>query len=450
MIEVSTVSEVGNLGVATTIDRAAYLTNLLSLRSPLTEELNWLQEVRDRATARVQELAIPSTRDEEWRFTDLSSLLAIELKAVTREPSAVTQAEIESYLLPDASTRLVFVDGIFLPELSTMADLPANAFVGNLTVAHREAALRDRLLNQLGKQPGAEETFTTLNTASMTDAAVIYIPSNHVVEAPIHLLFLSTTGQASAITYPRCLVVVESSSRLTLVEDYISLDASVYFTNAVTEIWVEANAQVNHTRVQRDSQTAFHIGKTAVSQARDSHYTCNAISLGAALSRHNLEVYQTGEQTHTLLNGLTMIAGEQVADTHSLISYTQPYGTSNQVHKCIVDDRAHAVFNGKIAVPKAAQLTDARQLSKNLLVSPKARVDTKPQLEITADNVKCAHGATVSQLESDEVFYLQSRGIDENSARKLLVYAFAYDVISQIPIVSLRDTLAANVRVLPP
>lgn len=449
MIEVSTVSEVGNLGGATTVDRTTYLANLLALRSPLTDDLNWLQEVRDRATARVQELAIPSTRDEEWRFTDLSALLAIELQAVSGEPSSITQAAIAPYLLPEAATRLVFVDGIFLPELSVTADLPAHAFIGNLTAAHGEAALRDRLLNYLAKQPGAEETFTTLNTASMTDAAVIYIPVNQVVEAPVHLLFVSTTGQASAITHPRCFVVVESSSSLTLVEEYVSLDASVYFTNAVAEIWVEANAQVNHTRVQRDSQAAFHIGKTAVSQARDSHYTCNAISLGAALSRHHLEIYQTGEQTHTVLNGLTMIADEQVADTHSLISYTQPHGTSNQVHKCIVDDRAHAIFNGKIFVPKAAQLTDARQLSKNLLVSPKARVDTKPQLEITADNVKCAHGATVSQLESDEVFYLQSRGIDEDSARSLLVYAFAYDIISQIPVISLRDTLAASIRIPP-
>jgi Fe-S cluster assembly protein SufD len=163
--------------------------------------------------------------------------------------------------------------------------------------------------------------------------------------------------------------------------------------------------------------------------------------LGAKLSRHNLEILQTGEQTETTLNGLTMIAGNQVADTHSAIALNHPYGTSKQLHKCIVGDHAHAVFNGKVFVPKPAQLTDAAQLNRNLLLSSKARVDTKPQLEITADNVKCAHGATVSQLEDDEIFYLQSRGIDSNDARKLLVNAFAAEIINHIPVPSLRNTL---------
>ncbi|EKQ68505.1 Iron-regulated ABC transporter permease protein SufD [Leptolyngbyaceae cyanobacterium JSC-12] len=448
MIEISTVADVGNLGVTTASDRTTYLKNLLALQSPLADNLDWLQEVRDRAASRVQELAIPSTREEEWRFTDLSPLLKVELKSVARKSSAISQAEIASFILPESSTCLVFVDGTFLPELSTTQNLPTNMVVGNLATAiQQESSLQNRILDYLARQPGSGETFTALNTASMTDVAVIYVPQKQIVDSPIHVLFVSTADQPQVMTTPRCLVIAESNSSLTLIEDYISLNASVYFTNSVTEVWVEANAHVNHTRIQRDSQTAFHIGKTAVSQARDAHYTCNAISLGAALSRHHLEVYQTGEQTYTMLNGLTMIADNQVADTHSLISYTKPYGTSNQIHKCIVDDQAHAVFNGKIFVPKAAQLTDARQLSKSLLMSPKARVDTKPQLEITADNVKCAHGATVSQLESDEVFYLQSRGIDENSARSLLVYAFAYDIISQIPVASLRNILAASVRI---
>jgi Fe-S cluster assembly protein SufD len=265
-------------------------------------------------------------------------------------------------------------------------------------------------------------------------------------ETPIHLLFISTTAEKATISHPRALVVVESGSSLTLLEQYVSLGEGTYFTNPVTEIWIAANAEVNHTRLQQDSQNAFHIGKTAVSQARDSRYTCNAISYGAQLSRHHLEVYQTGEQTETTLNGLTMIGGDQVADTHSLISLTKPHGTSSQVHKCIVDDRAHAIFNGKIFVPKPAQLTNAGQLSRNLLLSPKARVDTKPQLEITADNVKCSHGATVSQLESDEVFYLQSRGIDADTARRLLTSAFAYEVIREISFPSLRESLAQFVR----
>ena len=214
----------------------------------------------------------------------------------------------------------------------------------------------------------------------------------------------------------------------------------------MTEIWVGENAQVSHIRVQQESIEAFHIGKSAIAQARNSRYACHAVSFGGQLSRHNLEVFQTGEATETTLNGLTMIAGSQVGDTHSAIALNHPYGISNQLHKCVVGDRAHAVFNGKVFVPKPAQLTNARQLNRNLLLSSKARVDTKPQLEITADNVKCSHGATVSQLEDDQIFYLQSRGIDANSSRTLLINAFAIEIIEQIPVASVRERLTQIVR----
>lgn len=431
-------------------ERSASLTGLLHLRPSLNlqgfsaETVTWLQDVRDRATARVQELAIPSTRDEEWRFTDLSPLLQVNFQVASLQPTPVGPSEIESLLLPEAATtRLVFVNGVYAPELSAVDNLPVGVVVSNLTQAE---SLRSRLVDRLARQQGAEETFTALNTASFVDAALIWVPKNQVVETPIQLLFISTATDTPGIAHPRCLVIAEANSSLTLVEEYVSLNQSVYFTNPVTEIWVDENAQVNHTRVQRDNATAFHIGKTAVSQARDSRYACHAISLGALLSRHHLEVYQTGEQTDTTLNGLTVLAGEQVGDTHSTIAYTKPHGTSNQVHKCIVNDRAHAVFNGRIFVPKLAQMTDAAQLSRNLLLSPKARVDTKPQLEITADNVKCAHGATVSQLDDEEVFYLQSRGLSQADARKLLIYAFAIEGVNQIPVASVRDTLAAVIR----
>jgi Fe-S cluster assembly protein SufD len=440
------VSNVPNVAIEPTEknDRAIYLADLLKLRSSQENQPAWLQELRDRAVARVQELSIPSTRDEEWRFTDLSPLLQINFQAANPSSSAISLSDIESFVLAEAPHRLVFVDGVFAPGLSTQ---PANSEIlstGNLE-GIQKSPLEDQMRKHLAKQPGAEELFTALNTANLGDGAIVSVAKNQTVETPIHLLFISTSAEPT-ISHPRCLVVAETGSAVTLIEEYVSLGEEVYFTNPVTEIWIEANAQVNHTRVQRDSATAFHIGKTAVSQARDSRYTCNAISYGAQLSRHHLEVYQTGEQAETTLNGLTLIREEQLADTHSTIAFSQPHGTSRQVHKCIVDDRAHAVFNGKIFVPKLAQLTDAGQLSRTLLLSPKARVDTKPQLEITADNVKCTHGATVSQLDSDEVFYLQSRGIDDATARRLLTYAFAYDGISEIPIPSLRDTLAQFVR----
>lgn len=440
MMDVSTVSELGNAGGTNQVDRTAYLAGLLNRRSPLPESLAWLNDTRDRAAAHIPELAIPSTRDEDWRFTDLSPLLALPLQ--TAQAATVDAAAIAPYRLPEAAIRLVFVDGHYAPEWSVTTALPDQLFVGDLAAAVA-AGLQDVIQHHLATQPGAEETFTTLNSASFTNAAVIHLGKNQVVDAPVHLLFVST--QPSAIAHPRCLVIAEPNSHLHLVEDYISTTADSYFTNPVTEIWVAANAHIQHTRIQRDSTTAIHIGKTAVTQARDSRYGCTAVSLGALLSRHHLEIYQTGEQTDTQLRELTLVRGKQVADTHSLVSYTKPHGTGNQLHKCIIDDNAHAIFNGRITVPQAAQMTDARQLGKALLLSPKARVDTKPQLEITADNVKCAHGATVSQLENDEVFYLQSRGIDQTQAVKLLTYAFAYEVIEPIAIASLRDTLLQHV-----
>jgi Fe-S cluster assembly protein SufD len=442
MIELSTVSEVGNVGLSSKGDRAAYLQSLLNLRLSLPESLMGLNVMRDRATARVQELALPSTRDEAWRFTDLTPLLQAELQPVDNHPT-LGFPHIKPFIIPEAvSSRLVFVNGIYDPALSAVDGLPDGVLVTNLATG---GTLKD-FLSQLAQQPGAEEVFTTLNTASFTDGAFIWVEKDQVVDIPIQVLYVSTATQPLS-AHPRCLVIAQPGSKITLIEEFVALHEGVYFTNSVTEIVVSDNAEVNHTRIQCDSAKAFHIGKTIATQAQDSRYTCNAISLGGKLSRHNLEVYQAGEQTDTVLNGLTMITGDQVGDTHSAIAFTKPHSTSRQIHKCIVDDHAHAIFNGKVLVPKAAQLTNAGQLSKTLLLSPKARIDTKPQLEIVADNVKCAHGATVSQLDNDEVFYLQSRGIDEVSARKLLVYAFAYEVIDQIPVASLKDRLSANCQV---
>ncbi len=444
MIELSTVSEVGNRGFSGKGDRAAYLQSLLNLRVPLPESLIRLNVIRDRAAARVPDLAIPSTRDEEWRFSDLSALLQVDFQSVS-DPSTLSFPHIQPFILPEAiGSRLVFVNGVYDPALSAVDGLPDGVLVTHLATA---AALKE-LSPHLAQQPGAEEVFTTLNTASFTDGALVWVEKDQVIDKPIQILYVSTATQP-AIAHPRCLVIAQLGSKLTLIEEFVALHEGVYFTNSVTEVVVSESAEVNHTRIQRDSVAAFHIGKTIATQARNSRYICNAISLGGKVSRHNLEVYPMGEQTDTVLNGLTTITGDQVGDTHSLISYTQPHSTSHQIHKCIVDDHAHAIFNGKVLVPKAAQLTNAGQLSKTLLLSPKARIDTKPQLEIVADNVKCAHGATVSQLDIDEVFYLQSRGIDEVSARKLLVYAFAYEVIDHIPVASLKDRLADLVKTQP-
>jgi Fe-S cluster assembly protein SufD len=257
-------------------------------------------------------------------------------------------------------------------------------------------------------------------------------------------MFIAYGEQETSFVQPRTLVVAETGSSITLIEEYIG--TGEYFTNAVTEIFVQGNSRVNHTRLQQESDASYHIGKTAVAQERDSHYTLNEINLGAKLSRHNPEVWQQGEQTETNLNGLTVATGEQISDTHSIIALSKPHGTTNQLHKCIVGDRAHTVFNGKVFVPKEAQLTDATQLNRNLMLSPKARIDTKPELQITADNVKCAHGATVSQLEAEEIFYLRSRGLSQADANQLLIDAFATEIIDRLPLESLRQRITQTIE----
>ncbi|BAB74193.1 Fe-S cluster assembly protein SufD [Anabaena sp. FACHB-709] len=422
------------------LDRDSYLVSLLNqVTVPATE--GWLQELRGSAANWVRHSTIPTTREEEWRFTDLSALRRVEF-----QQGEVKPADISALSLSEAANnRLVFVNGVYAPDLSAVADLPPGIVVDNLSAL--PITEQERVQKYLAQSEGALEVFTALNTAGISDVAVVLVAKNVIVETPIHLVFIAVAGETATISQPRCLVVAESGSQVSVIEEFVTpnVDEGVYLTNAVTEITIADNAQVVHTRVENESKQAFHIGKTAVTQARYSRYTCHAVTLGGKISRHNLEILQTGEQTETTLNGLTMVATNQLADTHSAIALNHPYGTSKQLHKCIVGDRAHAVFNGKVFVPKPAQLTDAAQLNRNLLLSSKARVDTKPQLEITADNVKCAHGATVSQLEDDEIFYLQSRGIDANDARKLLVNAFAAEIINQIPVPSLRDKLLNTV-----
>ena len=430
-------------------DRDAYLSELLEqcqaqkIAVPEPELILLLQELRDRTSSLIHLSTLPTTRDEEWRFTDLSALRQVKF---TNVETLHATSKIESLILPEAAnSRLVFVNGVYAPQFSAIADLPDGIIVSNL--AGLPITHRSRIKNYLAQQQGAIEVFTALNTSAISDVAIVWVGKNVVVNAPIHLLFVSTSEQPT-ISQPRCLLVAESGSNVTVIEEYKNATNTdtVYFTNSVTEIWLEENAEVSHTRIEQESVEAFHIGKTAVSQARASRYTCYAVSLGGKLSRHNLEVFQAGEQTDTNLFGLTAISGNQLGDTHSAIALNYPHGTTNQLHKCIVSEKSHGVFNGKVFVPKPAQLTNAAQLNRNLLLSSRARIDTKPQLEITADNVKCSHGATVSQLEDDAIFYLQSRGINASDARNLLVNSFAAEIINQLPLSSLRESLTNTVK----
>ena len=401
----------------------------------------WLEDIREQSASWLSRLTLPTTKDEEWRFTDISELLDLDIFTPISQGEAKIALD-ELTVIPEAeATRLVFVNGSYAAELSNTVGLPPQGiYVGSLT--NLPAAYCQYFRPFLGTQPGKEEVFTSLNTASISDVAIIWAAPNTVVEQPIHLLFLSVSEESFTISQPRGWIVAEKNCQLTIVEEYTG--SSSYLTNAVTEIWLGENAQINHTRLQQEDLTAYHLGNTSVTQKQDSRYTLTEINLGGKLSRHTPQIHQDGAQTETYLNGLTIAKGEQTADTHSVINLHHPHGITDQLHKTIISDRAHVIFNGKVSVPKLAQMTNAAQLNRNLLLSPKARINTKPELQITADNVKCSHGATVSQLEAEEIFYLRSRGLTENDARKLLIDAFVSEIIERIPLKSLQQTIKSS------
>ncbi|MEX0959052.1 MAG: Fe-S cluster assembly protein SufD [Burkholderiales bacterium] len=391
----------------------------------------WLKARRAEALERAGTLSLPTTRDEEWRFTDLSALYKLRVQPSAR--GKVDPAALGSVAVPESAARLVFVDGHFAPDLSAGLQ-ETGVFAGALADAPEQP---ESALANIARCES--EVFTAINTAFLQDAAVVHVRAGHAVAAPIHVVYVATGEETAA--HPRVLVMAERGADCTLIEDYVSFDGKAYFTNAVTEIAVAANARVRHIKLQREADTAFHIANTSVRLERDARYRNWSVALGARVSRHNLNISQAAEAMDCEIDGLALIAGRQLADTHSAIDHAHAHGRSRQLHKTVVGGAAHAVFNGKILVRPGAQQTNSAQESRNLLLTPRAHVDTKPQLEIFADDVKCAHGATVGQIESEELFYLKSRGLADDAARGLLTYAFAAEIVERIPVASIGEAL---------
>ena len=423
-----------------------FASQIVDLRSKTTnlpkDTSEFVSELRQIASDRLSTLSFPTTKDEEWKYTDVSSLKNLTFAAQSATSEDV-KALITKHSATEASANLiVFVNGKYSEQFSNITGAAQGLVIG--TLANLGDRVLPKLRSHLAQHPDSNDYFASLNTACMEDVAIAIVPKNLVVEQPVQFLFVSTPQSATEtlLTQSRCLVIAEAHSNLTFLQTFVGNDDQPYFSNTVTEVWLAEGAQVNHTEVQWQGSGAVHINTTAIAQARNSVYKNQSISIGAKISRQNLIVHQMAEQTETSLTGLAFIDGEQLADTHSVIAHNYPHGSSKQLHKCIADGRSHAIFNGKIQVAKLAQQTDSAQLSRNLLLSSKARVDTKPQLEIFADNVKCAHGATVSQLDAEEIFYLQSRAIDSHSAANLLTYAFATEAIAQIPILSVQRSLS--------
>jgi Fe-S cluster assembly protein SufD len=421
--------------------RHPYIESLLKGYEMPRSGISWLNELRARALERANALKVPTLRDEEWRFTDIGPLTKAAFRPAAGAPRPAP-ANIAGYFVPEAAVRLVFVNGTYAPELSATAGMPQGVVVGSLaaSIAAHAGVIQPHLARHAGFE---DEIFTALNTAYLRDGSFIWISRDRKLPAPVQLLHVSTQPESAA--YPRCLVIAEAGAECTLIEDYVGLGDAVYFNDSVTEIVAGEGARVRHVRVQRESGGAFHIASCAAVLAKDAHYASHTVTFGARISRFNLNVLQQGEGVEVKLDGLALIAGRQLADTHTLMDHARPHGRCRQVHKCIVDGGAHAVFNGKILVRPGAQLTDSSQQSRSLLLSDRAHVDVKPQLEIFADDVKCAHGAAIGQLDAEQLFYLKSRGLSDSRARNLLTYAFAAEVIDRIPVPSLAERLKQTV-----
>ena len=406
----------------------------------------WLGPLRQAGMSRFVELGFPVSRDEEWRFTPIAPITRGIFQPAT--PPAVPVSRADAELLsygPETWPRLVFVNGRFAPEISHTPALPAGVVV--LSLAEALARRPELVEPHLGKHAAVDATpFTALNAAFIQDGAFVLVPAGLELETPVQFCFVTTADQRETVTHPRNLIVVEDKARAAVIESYHGTGAPAYLTNAVTEVVLGEGAWLEHSRIQREAESAYHIAFSHVHQARESHYRSFSLSMGGAISRHNLHTRLGAPETEALLYGLSIAEGTQLADSHTAIYHVEPNCRSWEVYKAILDGESRGVFNGKVFVTPEAQKTDAKQTNRTLLLSERARVDTKPQLEIFADDVKCTHGATVGYLDDLPLFYFRSRGIPEENARQLLTYAFAAEVLEEIHVEPVRLALEAMVR----
>ena len=393
---------------------------------------SWIHQLRRQAIARFGELGFPTTHQEEWKYTNVAPLVRVPFQPVTQQTHGLSAEEMACAPLAGVTkNRLVFVNGSYCGELSSTAGLPGGIQAASLAEALAGEAGRSGELEQhLARHAGYDQQpFVALNTAFLEQGALLRIPRGLVLKEPIQLLFVSTGAAAPYISHPRNLILLEQESQVAVVESYVGLGEAVYLTNAVTEIVVGENAVVQHYKLQQESQRAFHVATVQVHQARSSVFTNHNISLGGALVRNDLTAVLDGEGAECTLNGLYLGTGRQHIDNHTTLDHARPHCSSHETYKGILDGRATGVFNGGIIVRQDAQKTNAKQSNRNLLLSEAAVINTKPQLQIWADDVRCTHGATIGQIDQDALFYLRTRGIDQQAARHLLTYAFASELL---------------------
>jgi Fe-S cluster assembly protein SufD len=405
----------------------------------IAESPEWLEPLRRAAAARFAAVGFPGARDEEWRFTPVAPLAQRTWRSGPAEPAALEAEQLAPFIFghPEWST-LVFVNGVYSEALSRVSALPAGVRVASMAEALRGngSLLPDHLARHA---PVEGSPFTALNTAAFRDGGLLHIPVGLDLERPVHFVYVTTAAAEGTAIHPRNVIVMERGARASVIESYVTLaPKAVYWTNPVSEVFAAEGSWLEHTRIQRESERAYHVGLTHVNQWRDSHYRSFSMAMGGALARHNLHVRLNDENIESLMYGLYITRGEQVVDNHTAIYHDQPNCRSWEVYKGVLDGRSRAVFNGKVFVRPEAQKTDAKQTNRNLLLSDGAKVDTKPQLEIFADDVKCTHGATVGRLDDVALFYARSRGVPQAQAERLLTYAFAAEVIEEVALEPVR------------
>ncbi len=410
--------------------------------APAAGEPAWLQTARRIGLNRFSELGFPTPRDEDWRFTNLAPLTALPFRLAPSASDHVVNGETLASLpfaqLP--GDRLVFVDGRFAPERSAIQPHTGGVVVTNLAAAlETHAGALEPHLTRLASSEG--QAFTALNEAFFTDGAFIHLPARRAVADPIRLVFIATGCEPGAAVFTRNLIVAGAASQATVIEQYISLGTDPHVTNAVTELATDDGAAIEHMRLQDENESAFHLAAFHGRLGRSTNLNLHSLALGARLSRYNIRACLAGEGIEAVLNGLYLADGQRLADHHMIVDHAQPNCASHEYFNGILADKSKGVFHGRILVRPGAQKTDAKQTNKNMLLSDEATADTKPQLEIYADDVKCTHGATIGQLHPEHIFYLRARGIPLETARRMLIHAFAGEIIDRVRSTPIRSEL---------
>ena len=415
-----------------------YISNFTEFEKRLNgNKSKAIHNIRKEALNRFGQLEFPTQKDEEWKYTNISPLLKHNFVS-SSEKVSVEKQFIKSKLFDEMEHSLiVFVNGYYAEEHTDLHKLPKGIITGSLSEAikNNSAIIEEHFAKYAHHQ---NNIFTALSTAYTNDGAFIYVPDGKIVEDPVHIIYITSSDDNKIIVQPRNLFIAGKNSQITIIEHYVSIKESIYFTNAVTEIVAEESSVVDHIKLQEESINAFHIARLEVNQEKYSNFSSHSISIGAGLTRNDFNSRFNAEGGECTLNGLYMIGGNQLFDAHTLIDHAMPHCNSHEHYKGILNDKSRGVFNGKVIVRPDAQKTNAFQENNNILLSNNALVNTKPQLEIFADDVKCSHGATIGQLDEEARFYLKSRGIGEEAGRAILLHAFASDVITSIKAKSVR------------